>query len=174
MSDRPSGIDSENAPHNLDADGKDVEGAPKRDVREGDFAAEAHGFTGFEKAGRGSDYGEPSSSDADGPPAEARILRRSDTVQGPLGDCQLAQGERVGLRVWYDYVTDDESDRSRPHELAGYVVSGEILLVIDGSPHTLVEGDSFVIPPDTRHRFRIREPATVIEATSPPAPDALD
>ncbi|MBY6204241.1 cupin domain-containing protein [Halomonas denitrificans] len=173
MSDRPSGIDSENAPHNLDADGKDVDGAPKRDVREADFAAEAHGFTGFERAGRGSDYRDDRGGDSEDASRAPRILRRADIEPGPVGDRQLAQGERVGLRLWQDHATDDETDRSRPYEIAGYVIAGEILVVIDGSPHTLVEGDSFVIPADTRHRFRIHQPATVIEATSPPAPDAL-
>lgn len=173
MSDRPGGIDSENAPHNLDVDEKDIDGAPKRDVREADFAAEAHGFTGYESAGRGSTYRNASNSDTQDEPATARVLRRKETEQGPLGDRQLVQGGRIGLRIWNVDRTDDEADRSRPYEIAGYVIAGEILVVIDGSPHSLAEGDSFVIPADTRHRFRIHTPATVIEATSPPAPDAL-
>ncbi len=174
MSDRPSGIDSENAPHNLDVDEKEIDGAPKRDVREADFAAEAHGFTGYEQAGRGSTYRNESNSDTQDEPAAAQVLRRGESEAGPLGERYLVQGARVGLRMWNVDRTDDESDRSRPYEIAGHVIDGEILVVIDGSPHSLSAGDSFIIPADTRHRFRVRTPATVIEATSPPAPGALD
>ncbi len=34
----------------------DTHGPPVRDVTEADFGAEAHGFTGYELAGRGSQY----------------------------------------------------------------------------------------------------------------------
>lgn len=50
----------EQASHNLEhADHPqqiDTDHPPTRDVGEADFAAEAHGFTGFEAAGKGADY----------------------------------------------------------------------------------------------------------------------
>lgn len=39
--------------------------------------------------------------------------------------------------------------------------------------HNVLKGDSFVIPPDTPHSFSIPIRATVIEATAPPASQAL-
>lgn len=101
------------------------------------------------------------------------VLKGESIETGPLGDLQLIQGERSGLRIWKDYVTDDKAERTRPYEIVGYVIKGEITLVIEGTPTELVEGDSFVIPPDTTHRFSIPMPATVIEATSPPASKEL-
>jgi hypothetical protein len=57
---RSSNTDAEQASHNLEhADQPqsiNTEQPPERDPGEADFAAEAHGFTGFESAGKGADY----------------------------------------------------------------------------------------------------------------------
>lgn len=102
-----------------------------------------------------------------------KVLKGENIESGPLGDLELAQGDRVGLRIWKDYMTESKAERTRPYEIAGYVVKGEITLVVDGHATELVEGDSFVIPADTSHGYRIAMPATVIEATSPPASQVL-
>ena len=48
----------ENVSHNHDFDPEEAAGLentpPQRDVTEADFGAEYHGFTGFERAGKGS------------------------------------------------------------------------------------------------------------------------
>jgi len=49
-------INPDNASHNLDSKLEDQDRPPTRDVLEADFAAEAHGFTAYEKAGLGSSY----------------------------------------------------------------------------------------------------------------------
>ncbi len=50
----------ENRVHNLDITAEECEELgdrpPVRDVSEADFAAEAHGFTGFERVDKGSRY----------------------------------------------------------------------------------------------------------------------
>ena len=102
-----------------------------------------------------------------------KVLKGENIESGPLGDLELAQGDRAGLRIWRDYTTSDKAERTRPYEIVGYVVKGEITVVIDGHPEELVEGDSFVIPPDTAHSFSIPIRATIIEATSPPASKQL-
>ncbi|HKL50019.1 MAG TPA: cupin domain-containing protein [Wenzhouxiangellaceae bacterium] len=103
----------------------------------------------------------------------SNVLKGENIESGPLGDLQLAQGDSVGLRIWRDYTTDEKAERTRPYEIVGYVVKGEVTVVIDGHPSELVEGDSFVIPSNTSHSFRIPIRATIIEATSPPASQAL-
>lgn len=102
-----------------------------------------------------------------------KVLKGENIETGPLGDLELVQGDRVGLRIWKDYVTETKTERTRPYEIAGYVVKGEITLVVDGHATELVEGDSFVVPAQTSHAYRIPMPATVIEATAPPASQAL-
>ena len=168
MDSRVKGTNSENASHNHDGVPHRVDRRPVRDVAEADFAAEAHGFTGFEKAGRGSCYRGNGSINEEQSMSD-NILKGESIDSGPLGDLQLAQGEKTGLRIWKDHVTDKKAERTRPYEIVGYVVKGEITLIIDGHPTELVEGDSFVIPPDTSHSYAIEMPATVIEATAPPA-----
>ena len=101
------------------------------------------------------------------------VLKGESIERGPLGDLELAQGERSGLRIWHDHTTQKKEERTRPYEIVGYVIKGEIVLIIDGQPMELVEGDSFVIPPETSHTYSIDLPATVIEATSPPASEKL-
>ncbi len=101
------------------------------------------------------------------------VLKSENIDKGPLGDFQLAQGEAVGLRIWRDHKTENKEERSRSYEIVGYVVKGEITVVIKGQPEELVEGDSFVIPPNTSHTYSIPRNATVIEATAPPASQTL-
>ena len=54
----PTADHPEQTEHNLENVDKkvDQEGRPVRSQQEADFAAEAHGFTGFESAGKGADY----------------------------------------------------------------------------------------------------------------------
>jgi len=103
-----------------------------------------------------------------------QVLKGEQIETGPLGDLQLAQGKRCGLRIWKDHMTEKKDERTRPYEIVGYVAKGEIVLIVDGETRELVEGDSFVIPPHTSHSYAIPQPATVIEATSPPASRELD
>jgi len=103
-----------------------------------------------------------------------RVLKGENIENGPLGDLELAQGDHCGLRIWPNHMTDNKAERTRPYEIVGYVVKGEIVLIVEGETQTLVEGDSFVIPPETSHAYAIEHPATVIEATSPPASSELD
>jgi quercetin dioxygenase-like cupin family protein len=51
----------------------------------------------------------------------------------------------------------------------GFVIRGRAELHIEGQVVTLAAGDSWVVPKDSRHRYRILEPFEAVEATSPPA-----
>ena len=93
--------------------------------------------------------------------------------KGPLGSTLLASGENVAMRIWQDHTTDDKSPRRREYEIVGYVASGEIDLLVEDETQHLEAGDSFVIGAGQLHSYQINKPATVIEATSPPARDTL-
>jgi quercetin dioxygenase-like cupin family protein len=55
------------------------------------------------------------------------------------------------------------------NEHVAYVQSGALIVTIaDDPPAELHAGDSYVVPAGTRHRFEVLEPATVVEAVSPP------
>ena len=98
----------------------------------------------------------------------------SSPATGPLGSTLLASGEKVALRIWKDHTTSNKSPRSRDYEIVGYVVSGEIDVLIENETQHLSAGDSFVIAAGQLHSYQISKPSTIIEATSPPARDILE
>jgi quercetin dioxygenase-like cupin family protein len=54
-----------------------------------------------------------------------------------------------------------------PHEQTGYLVSGHIILTIDGIPHDMRPGDSWAIPGNVQHGAEIIEDSVAIEVFSP-------
>ena len=54
-----------------------------------------------------------------------------------------------------------------PQEQTGYLVSGHIILTIDGTPHDLTPGDSWSIPGNVEHGAAILEDSVAIEVFSP-------
>ena len=80
----------------------------------------------------------------------------------------LAEGERVMVcEISFDpgaFVPEHQ----HPHEQAGYVVSGELVLTVAGMPLTLRPGDGYVVPPNAVHSARATEECVVIDVFSPP------
>jgi quercetin dioxygenase-like cupin family protein len=166
-------LNCENEPHNLDAHLDRERQPPERDVSDADFAAEAHGFTGYENAGHGSSHS--------GSRARKAVINMNDHVttraqaqRGRSGETRLAGGEKTALRLWRNHTAHGKSMRSRPYEIVGYVVEGDMTLLLGNTEAELTQGDSFVIPADKPHSYRIDSPATIIEATAPPAPGELE
>jgi len=72
--------------------------------------------------------------------------------------------------MWEDeQPNQDKPSVSRPYETVGYVIKGKAELHSEGQMVTLQPGDSYVVPKDAKHTYKILEPFTAIEATSPPA-----
>lgn len=63
---------------------------------------------------------------------------------------------------------------SHPHEQTGYLVSGRIVLTIDGQAQDTGPGDSWTIPGGVEHQARILEDSVAIEVFSPIREDYLD
>lgn len=62
---------------------------------------------------------------------------------------------------------------AHPHEQTGYLVSGRIILHVNGIAHETGPGDAWTIPGDTEHRAEILEDAVAIEVFSPVREDYL-
>lgn len=89
---------------------------------------------------------------------------------GAMGQKYLATGIQLGMRLWEDVPPGElKPERARPYETAGYVIRGCAELHLEGQTVRLEPGDSWIVPKDARHSFRIVEPFTAIEATTPPA-----
>lgn len=65
-------------------------------------------------------------------------------------------------------------EHSHPHEQIGYVVSGEIEVIVDGSePRRLTSGGSYYVPSNVRHYIRTFAPTVLVDAFTPVREDFL-
>jgi len=90
--------------------------------------------------------------------------------RGAEGQKYLAASVHVGMRLWEDEPPGEpKPERVRDYETVGYVIRGRAELITEGQTVKLEPGDSWVVPRGARHSYRILEPFTAIEATSPPS-----
>lgn len=89
---------------------------------------------------------------------------------GPQGQKYLASGIHVAMRLWEDEQPNDNKPSSQhPYETVGYVIKGRAELHLEGQTVLLNAGDSWTVPKNARHTYKILEAFTAVEATSPPA-----
>ena len=62
---------------------------------------------------------------------------------------------------------------SHPYEQTGYLVSGRIVLTIDGRKQTINPGDSWLIPINVPHQASIEEDSVALEIFSPARADYI-
>jgi quercetin dioxygenase-like cupin family protein len=100
-------------------------------------------------------------------------VKKVSSAHSPVGDegqVYLASGKRVSMRLWRDEEpTQDKPPSKHEYEVVGYVISGRAELLIEGQTVGLEPGDSWVVPADAEHTYRILERFTAVEATAPPA-----
>lgn len=85
----------------------------------------------------------------------------------------LAVGER-SMVCKMNYQTGDfASEHVHPQEQCGYVISGEYELTIKQEKWSLRVGDSYAIPGNTPHSFRVLTPGEVIDVFTPQREDYL-
>ena len=94
----------------------------------------------------------------------------TNSSKGKLGQKYLASGKNVAMRLWEDeQPNEDKEPSSRDYETVGYVINGRAQLHIEGQMILLEPGSSWVVPKGASHTYKILEPFTAVEATSPPA-----
>ena len=62
-------------------------------------------------------------------------------------------------------------DHQHPHEQVVTVLEGELELVVDGKPHRLTPGTSYVIPPDVPHHGTAITNCRVLDTFAPARDD---
>jgi quercetin dioxygenase-like cupin family protein len=86
------------------------------------------------------------------------------------GEKYLALGKKLGMRRFELNAGNADGPHSRPYETVGTVLKGCAELTVEGNTTQLREGDSFVVPLNAKHSWRITEgPFESVEATAPPA-----
>ncbi len=98
-------------------------------------------------------------------------VNQSSSPAGDMGQIYLASGKSMAMRLWDESAADtsDKPTRQRDYETVGYVLDGRAELHLDGQMITLEPGDSWVVPKDAPHTYRILEEFKALEVTSPPA-----
>lgn len=97
-------------------------------------------------------------------------VSRSDTTHGENGEHHLIQGQASAMRLWHNEQSADTADKQpsrNPYETLGYVISGRVELSVAGQTLTLEAGDSYCVPRDTEHVYRVLETLTAVEVTTP-------
>lgn len=89
---------------------------------------------------------------------------------GAMGQRYLASGKRVSMRLWSGVpAANSKPEHENDYETVGYAISGQAVLEIADQSVTLSPGDSWLVPAGARHRYRIIDSFTAVEATAPPA-----
>lgn len=91
--------------------------------------------------------------------------------RGDMGQTYLASGKKLAMRLWEEDPQDGkrQGEHTRPYETIGYVLEGKAELYLTDQKVVLEEGDSWVVPEDAKHSYKILEPFKAVEATAPPA-----
>lgn len=85
----------------------------------------------------------------------------------------LAVGEKSMVCKMNYQDGDFATEHDHPHEQCGYVISGKYELTIKGETWILACGDSYAIPGNTPHSFRVLSAGEVIDVFTPPREDYL-
>ena len=97
-------------------------------------------------------------------------VRAEQSRRGQMGQRYLASGESVSMRLWEnEQPGEPKPEVARDYETVGYVLKGRAELHLEGVVISLATGDSWTVPKGATHTYRILEPFTAVEATSPPA-----
>jgi quercetin dioxygenase-like cupin family protein len=90
--------------------------------------------------------------------------------RGEMGQKYLAAGVRIAMRLWDGEQPGEPGPAvAREYEAVGYVLAGRAELHVEGQTVLLEPGDSWAVPRGAAHTYKILEPFTAVEATSPPA-----
>jgi len=90
--------------------------------------------------------------------------------KGSTGQKYLASGKKVSMRLWENEPPGEVKPATkRDYETVGYVIKGRAELHLEGQMVLLEPADSWLVPPGSSHSYKILEPFTAVEATTPPA-----
>jgi quercetin dioxygenase-like cupin family protein len=99
-------------------------------------------------------------------------VKKKDLFPGASRKVMAKGGKLMLVEVRFDAGTVVEA-HAHPHEQASYVVSGKIVLVMDGKEEILGPGDSFYAGPNIPHGVRFLENSVVVDGFTPQREDFL-
>ena len=104
------------------------------------------------------------------------VVKKEDALkkvfQGVSLD-SLALGEKSQVTKMNYVVGNFASPHQHPHEQSGYVISGRYELTVGDEKYDLKAGDSYAIPGNQMHSFKVIEAGEVVDVFTPPREDYL-
>ncbi len=104
------------------------------------------------------------------------VVKKEDAINKEFKGVNLdsmAVGEK-SIVTKMNYVEGNyASTHKHPNEQVGYVISGKYLLTIADNEYKLQPGDSYAIPENTEHSFKVIEGGEVIDVFTPIREDYL-
>lgn len=85
----------------------------------------------------------------------------------------LAVGEKSMVCKMNYVVGNFATEHCHPQEQSGYVISGKYLMTLEDQVYTLGPGDSYSVPGNVPHSFRVLEGGEVIDVFTPIREDYL-
>lgn len=85
----------------------------------------------------------------------------------------LAVGEKSMVAKMNYVVGNYAATHAHPHEQSGYVISGKYTMTVGDQEYELNPGDSYAIPGNVPHSFRVIEGGEVIDVFTPVREDYL-
>ena len=96
------------------------------------------------------------------------IVSSDGAASSADGEVTLAAGASMSMRMWRDETPHDKGSHKSPYETLGFVISGRAELTVEGQTASLKTGDSWLVPANADHTYRIIESFTAVECTAPP------
>lgn len=85
----------------------------------------------------------------------------------------LAVGEKSMVTKMNYVVGNFATEHTHPHEQCGYVISGKYLMTVRENEFVLEAGDSYAVPGNVPHSFKVLEAGEVIDVFTPQREDYL-
>ena len=87
---------------------------------------------------------------------------------------QLVRGERTHMLRFFLEKGADLPVHTHQQEQTGYLLSGAMIMEVEGTRHRLQPGDSWSLPGNLPHGVEVLEDTEVLEVFSPPRHDYLE
>lgn len=85
----------------------------------------------------------------------------------------LAVGEKSMVTKMNYVIGNYATEHTHPHEQCGYVISGRYLMTVEEREFILEAGDSYAVPGNIPHSFKVLEAGEVIDVFTPHRKDYL-
>ena len=101
---------------------------------------------------------------------KVKTVNSSNPQTNSVTQNYLITEKNIPMRFWENaQPAEPKPEAAREYETVGYVIEGKAELHLAGRVVKLKPGDSWVIPKNTSHTYKIIKEFTAIEAVSPTA-----